>query len=568
MSKKQSRRRAERRRRHERSTERMRRVALGVGTGMGAAFAIAAPAAAQDFTVTNLSDADPGSLRAAIDDANGQPGSDRILFASGLSGAINLESIINIEGSVQIVGPGQATIAVDGGGDSGIFAVGSGEQGADRIAVDISGITLRNGAAMGFGGAIDSVNTDLTLSESVLSGNLAQTGGAVYAGYGGSLTVDETTFRQNVGGLGGGIAVIGTNAKVTASTFSRNSGQGAGGAIMAGEGPDTLSLDIENSTFNRNSAGYIGGAIMSFPDEDTDSTLAIRSSTVSGNQASAFGGGIGGGFTTATIDNSVIEGNFAVYGPDLYSGTFTSPPEPPGGECGCYPETDFRTGFSFIGDSNRAIITETVPGSNLVDQGDAGLGRLADNGGPTQTMALSADSPVVNKGSSPLTVDQRGEIRPVLYPGIANSAAAGANGADMGAFELQYEEPPPPPPKNGPFKILSSSPNATDGTAIVKVKVPAPGEVTLVGYKRLKTISKRANAKGVYRFRATPKGKLKKNLNKRGRARVLVKFHYNPDSGRTLDKGKVFPFFKSKMRPKAAVAAARDWLRSVPRPGR
>jgi len=549
----------------------VRRVASGAGAGFGIALAAAAPAVAEDFTVTDLSDAGPGSLRSAIGEAESQSGADRILFASGLSGTIALESDLEVSDPVQIVGPGPAVIAVDGGGDSGIFAIGSAEQGADRIAVDISGLTLRNGGQVPYGGAILSLNTDLTVTESILSGNTAAVGGAIYAAYQGSLEVGESTFSRNISGSGGGIAASGIDVTIRSSTFSQNRGQAAGGAIAAGNSYDPLSLDIENSTFNRNAAGYLGGAIMSLPDDDTESTLAIRSSTLSGNQAAAFGGAIGGGFSSATIDNSVIEGNFAIYGPDLYSGSFTGPGGPPGGPCGCYPQTDFLTGFSFIGDSAQAIITETVPGSNLLDQGDALLGRLADNGGPTQTMALSAESPVVNKGASPLTTDQRGEKRPVLYPGIPNSSAPGANGADMGAFELQYEEPPPPPPpppKNGPFKILSSTPNPAKGTATVKVRVPAPGEVTLVGYKRLKTISKRANAKGVYKFRATPKGKLKRNLDKRGRARVLIKFHYNPDSGRTLDKGKVFPLFKDRNEPKATPLAvarkARAWLGSNP----
>jgi hypothetical protein len=61
-------------------------------------------------------------------------------------------------------------------------------------------------------------------------------------------------------------------------------------------------------------------------------------------------------------------------------------------------------------------------------------GLLADNGGPTQTIALldSAANPALHRGAADeLTTDQRGEPRP---------APAGTN-PDIGAFELQ-EAPP------------------------------------------------------------------------------------------------------------------------------
>jgi hypothetical protein len=57
----------------------------------------------------------------------------------------------------------------------------------------------------------------------------------------------------------------------------------------------------------------------------------------------------------------------------------------------------------------------------------AGLLPLADNGGPTQTHALQANSPAINAGSNPdgLTTDQRG-FGPRAVGGVA----------DIGAFEV------------------------------------------------------------------------------------------------------------------------------------
>jgi hypothetical protein len=62
---------------------------------------------------------------------------------------------------------------------------------------------------------------------------------------------------------------------------------------------------------------------------------------------------------------------------------------------------------------------------------DPNLGSLADNGGPTQTMALLSGSPATDAGGTTATgcpaVDQRGVARP------DESADAGA--CDIGAYE-------------------------------------------------------------------------------------------------------------------------------------
>jgi hypothetical protein len=73
------------------------------------------------------------------------------------------------------------------------------------------------------------------------------------------------------------------------------------------------------------------------------------------------------------------------------------------------------------------------------------LGALASNGGPTQTQALMAGSPAIDQGKSfGATTDQRG-------PGfrrVSNSAtitdAAGGDGADIGAYELDLTPPNKP----------------------------------------------------------------------------------------------------------------------------
>jgi hypothetical protein len=74
----------------------------------------------------------------------------------------------------------------------------------------------------------------------------------------------------------------------------------------------------------------------------------------------------------------------------------------------------------------------SITGSPLT--ADPLLGPLADNGGPTQTMALGAGSPAIDAGSAfGLATDQRGQPRPFVFAALAHPG----DGSDIGAFELQ-----------------------------------------------------------------------------------------------------------------------------------
>ena len=73
---------------------------------------------------------------------------------------------------------------------------------------------------------------------------------------------------------------------------------------------------------------------------------------------------------------------------------------------------------------------------------------LQYNGGPTQTIALTAGSPAIDKGNSfGLTYDQRGSTRPTDNPGISNLA----DGSDIGAYEA-----PTDPMQPGPSLLVTS----------------------------------------------------------------------------------------------------------------
>ena len=101
------------------------------------------------------------------------------------------------------------------------------------------------------------------------------------------------------------------------------------------------------------------------------------------------------------------------------------------------------------------------------------LGPLQANGGPTQTMLPGRHAPSVVRDSprEPRLTDQRGVFRPIDFPSIANSQAAGADGSDIGAGELQ--------PSNA-LKLGKLKKNKKKGTATLTVTLPQPSTGTLV----------------------------------------------------------------------------------------
>jgi hypothetical protein len=88
---------------------------------------------------------------------------------------------------------------------------------------------------------------------------------------------------------------------------------------------------------------------------------------------------------------------------------------------------------------------------------DPQLRSLANNGGPTKTMAIGPNSPAVDQGlSAVFTADQRGARRPVIYPN-AKPLPPGGDGSDIGAFELQ-----PPSGGSSPKIVAGVRPGSAD----------------------------------------------------------------------------------------------------------
>ena len=91
-------------------------------------------------------------------------------------------------------------------------------------------------------------------------------------------------------------------------TLSGNTATLGGGIYNQG------TLDVRGSTLAGNTASDSGGGIYNL------GTATVQQSTLSGNTAGADGGGILNAATaTLTIDDSIVSGDFALLGADLYN---------------------------------------------------------------------------------------------------------------------------------------------------------------------------------------------------------------------------------------------------------
>jgi hypothetical protein len=522
MSRRQRRRRQERRS-QQRHTPTKRRLAAAGGLTAGATLAFAGVAHADTFTVSNLNDEGPGSLRQAILDANNNGNGstvDDVVFASGLSGTIDVGSTIGFglypETAMNIQGPGAGTIRLNAvpSIDYVVFT-GIYYDGTQGDPITISGLTISGGSAVGRpGGGIENHTANLTVSKDVITGNSSdENGGGIYSDASpGNLTVIDSTVSGNTASptnnaYGGGIFAAG-EAKIQGSAIFDNNARDGGGVYSTSDDPNNLT--IQRSTIANNHAVNDDGGGVWFCCGESGEKLTIQGSTITGNTSLTQGGGLNiyiGDITypRPEIDNTIISGNSSTNFPE--EGDFRSD----------YPAD---VAFSLITNLGNGQVTETVPGSNLIGANPQ-LGPLQNNGGPSPTQALPATSPAVDKGAAfGLGSDQRGVLRPINFPSIANSPAAGADGSDIGAFELQ--------PSNA-FKLGKLKRNKKKGTAkqVVLLPLPDAGSVTISG-KGLKTKTRSVADNGKVKLLVIPKGKTKRQEGRTGRVKIKEKITYKP----------------------------------------
>ena len=106
-----------------------------------------------------------------------------------------------------------------------------------------------------YGGAIKSEKS-VSIDESIFYFNLADYGGAVYAG--GEATIKDSEFGRNSANHHGGAVYAKTIKEVSGSAFTNNKVKGQGGAIYV---QNKCSVKLISTTFKNNEAEKEGGAI-------------------------------------------------------------------------------------------------------------------------------------------------------------------------------------------------------------------------------------------------------------------------------------------------------------------
>ncbi len=231
-------------------------------------------------------------------------------------------------------------------------------------------------------------------------------GGAIFAD-GGSLIVNTATFANNfaVGGDGGNGGQ--TNGGLNCGAHGKG-GFAFGGAIAN----NNATVNVKHGTLSLNSA-QAGNSGVNQGGANKPPQLV----------AEGAGGGIRVGTGTVTLENTIIAGNTAANGTGDTSGAPTPGPNVDG--------TVISNGHNLLG-----VATDAGGFSGSGDKTGANpmLAALADNGGPTKTMALSSGSAAIDAGvAAGATLDQRGLPRTVNDPGAPNAATS--DGTDVGAFE-------------------------------------------------------------------------------------------------------------------------------------
>lgn len=292
------------------------------------------------------------------------------------------------------------------------------------------------------GGGVSAMGS-ITVTRSVVSENAAigrrldVQGGGIEAP---TVTVIESTLSGNraVGADSRGAGISGANIYLVDSTISGNIIEGEGG-FGAGVYSHSVrywvgnvatytssQVSVRKSTLSGNHAlgdASRGGAI--YHKSQSTGDVTITQSTITANSADG-GGGVWNAAGTLVITGSIVAGNSAAVG---------------GVDIGRANESPLMVSHSLIGDNDQTPLVEAaVPDAlgNLIGDSSQGgaidplLAPLAFNGGPTATHDLLPDSPARDSGDpsleyDPLAFDQRGAPFPRVHGGRIDIGSVESN---------------------------------------------------------------------------------------------------------------------------------------------
>jgi hypothetical protein len=237
------------------------------------------------------------ALAAAITSANTVPAVLRLsrnCTYSIATPATATTGLPTITGNVTLLGGPRTTIRRDLG--AAVFRILDVAAGGT---LRVTGIAITNGNIAGLGGGIQNAGT-LVLRHVTMSGNRATNGGAVSNSAAGTATIFRSLLNANstTGVGGGGFINLGT-ITVSGTVLSGNTAPINGGGVNTQPGGTTRLIQ---TTVDHNTSGGLGGGIANLGTTSLDRTL------VTANRGSA-GGGIATGNTNVTLVRSIVRNN-------------------------------------------------------------------------------------------------------------------------------------------------------------------------------------------------------------------------------------------------------------------
>jgi CSLREA domain-containing protein len=424
----------------------------------------AGPAAAVTFTVDTTADAvdalpgdgfcatagGPCSLRAAVQEADALAGADAIILPAGtyvltIVGIDDTSAAgdLDVHEDLTITGAGAATTVIDGNAASRVVELRDLVPDMSRPTLTVVGVTVRNGravsgdpcelppippfptASFGGGDGLCAAWAILAVVDSVVESNDRI---GIVSFFNAEVTVTRSTVRSHqdpFGSFAPGILVQLASAIITDSTITGNE---IGVSVQLDNlgGGSLFDVTIRNSTLSANGeTGIAAGMVCEAgiePPCGVALPVTLNNVTITGHTGTAVRNGLffvggsppipDGGTSPVFASNSILAGNGTECAGDLNDGRLTSRG---------YNLLQTLTGCDVVGDTTGNIVG--VP---------AGLGPLANNGGPTATHALVGTSVAQNAGNPAApgsggdaceAADQRGVARPV------------GGRCDMGAYE-------------------------------------------------------------------------------------------------------------------------------------
>jgi CSLREA domain-containing protein len=353
------------------------------------------------------------------------------------SGPLPTNYYLRRAGGALAVGPAAAVVLVDPNVTGQANSEGRGgsqkptepDEGGATFSLRLDDVVVDGNHADGDGGGIYTAAAMAATGVVVSNNNALTNGGGIYNE--GNTTITNTTITENSAEGGGGIFMTGSNTvSISGTTLSFNQAIGGGGI----SGRSGMTLNLVNSTLSGNIGSDVGAGLY------TNGSANLNFVTIANNLAGADSPTAGSGINvfpasttanTVSLRNVLLSGNKAAWLEGMDTAAIAALPSANCGMTGGgVPVATLGGNLSSDTTCEMWLMTASLTSLDF-NNVDPKLAALADNGGPTYTHALAADSPALGRGLTDpaVTADQRGVARQTP--------------PDIGAFELVTADPAP-----------------------------------------------------------------------------------------------------------------------------